>query len=244
MSLKILVADEDHEMCALIASLIAAEYAKPAVIQAAKQVNTDLNTELKVDTVMNGLQVLKLIQSQSYDLAIINWSLPELSKSELLIEMRKLRSASELAILVLISSNDPELGVLALESGASECLPKPFERAQLLRRVKSFLKKNPIDAEGKLIWGELALDTRTHDVYYRSERIRLTPSEFKLLHALVEHRGACISREKLIELVQGEGIAVIDRAVDTHIFSLRKKLGSNADLVQTVRGSGYRIKEL
>jgi two-component system phosphate regulon response regulator PhoB len=72
--------------------------------------------------------------------------------------------------------------------------------------------------------------------------LQLTHSEFKLLLALLRNHGRVLSRDRLIELVQGEGIAVIDRAIDTHVFGLRRKLGEAADLVETIRGVGYRIK--
>lgn len=225
---RILIADEDHEMRDLISGLLVAEYGASITIQ----------------SVGNGRDVLKKIKNNEYDLAILNWALPELSKTELFQEIRNVRNAAELAILAVVSSADTDLVASVLEAGASDVLCKPFERSHLSRRVKAFIQTTEVDAPGKMSWGELSLDSRTQDVYFRSDRIRLTPSEFKLLQALVEHRGAVLDREKLIELVQGEGIAVIDRAVDTHIFSLRKKLGTSADMVQTVRGSGYRIKEL
>jgi two-component system phosphate regulon response regulator PhoB len=225
---RILIADEDYEMRDLIGVLIKGEY----------------GDRLTIDQAPDGRQVLKSITHHLYSLIIVNWSLPEISKAELLVAVRKLKSAAELPVLVLLSSADPEVAASALVAGASEVLTKPFERAQLLARVKTFLKKPETDSVGKLTLGEIVLDTRTYDVYCGSTRVHLTPSEFKLLQALVEHRGAVMTRDQLIERVQGEGIAVIDRAVDTHIFSLRKKLGSHADWVQTVRGIGYRIQEI
>jgi two-component system phosphate regulon response regulator PhoB len=224
---RILIADEDIEMRDLIGTQISQGYGQ----------------NVAIDQASHGREVLNRISAADYNLVIVNWALPEVSKTELLQKMRAIRNAAVLPVLVLVASSDAELVASVLEAGASDVLCKPFDRAFLLARVKSFLKNPPAAVEGKIVIGDLVLDTRTYDVYCGSNRVHLTPSEFKLLQALVEHRGAVMTREKLIERVQGEGIAVIDRAVDTHIFSLRKKLGSSAEMVQTVRGSGYRIKE-
>lgn len=91
--------------------------------------------------------------------------------------------------------------------------------------------------------GGILIDTSRHEVRCKGEEIALTPSEFKLLWALATNQGRVLTRDRLIELVQGSGIAVIDRAIDTHIFGLRKKLGPCADVVETVRGIGYRIMD-
>jgi len=74
------------------------------------------------------------------------------------------------------------------------------------------------------------------------EKLLLTPSEFKLLKALMLNQGRVLSRDKLIELVQGEGVSVVDRAIDTHVFGLRKKMGTASDFIETIRGVGYRMK--
>jgi len=222
---RILIADEDPEMRELISQPLY-EYETALVIEQAAQ----------------GGEVLKLVASQDYALAIVNWTLPEVSKAELFSQIRQLKPASSLPILVMVSSLMDADGVAeVLQSGANEVLSKPFERSQLLSKIKLFLKKELPQSSDRLAIGELSLDTRTYDVYCGGERVHLTPSEFKLLQALVEHQGEVLTREQLIERVQGEGIAVIDRAVDTHIFSLRRKLGAFADRVETVRGLGYRI---
>jgi len=222
---RILIADEDPEMRELISHSL-----------------HEYETALVIDHAAQGGEVLKLIASQDYHLAIVNWTLPEISRAELFLKIRELKSVSLLPILVMVSSLMDADGVAeVLQSGASEVLSKPFERAQLISKIKLFLKKELPQSGDRLTVGELSLDTRTYDVYCGGERVHLTPSEFKLLQALVENQGEVLTREQLIERVQGEGIAVIDRAVDTHIFSLRRKLGAFADRVETVRGLGYRI---
>jgi two-component system phosphate regulon response regulator PhoB len=86
------------------------------------------------------------------------------------------------------------------------------------------------------------VNPESYDVRCNGESIQLTLSEYKLLLTLVQNRGRVLTRDQLIDNVQGQGVTVVDRAIDTHIFGLRKKLGSCADLVETVRGVGYRVK--
>jgi two-component system phosphate regulon response regulator PhoB len=90
--------------------------------------------------------------------------------------------------------------------------------------------------------GGLRLDLERHHVSCGGKQVELTASEFKLLAAFMENAGKVMSRAKLIEVVQGEGITVTDRVVDTHVFGLRKKLGAFSDFIETIRGVGYRIK--
>jgi DNA-binding response OmpR family regulator len=226
---RILFVEQDEEMRALIISqLPAAQY--------------------KIDEVPTGMDALKKIAATEYDVVMANWTLPELSCLELIKRIREQKSQAQLAILVLTSTTQEEVLAQMIEAGATDFLMKPFDRATLLNRVKGISLRFKTDDEktiletGKLILGEITLDTRSFDVYCKSERVHLTPSEFKLLHALAIRKGSVLTRENLIQLVQGEGIAVIDRAVDTHIFSLRKKLAHCADVIETVRGFGYRVR--
>jgi two-component system phosphate regulon response regulator PhoB len=122
-----------------------------------------------------------------------------------------------------------------------EVIQKPIERMHLRERVRTLTGNSPIDT-GKLGVGGLLIDPRSFDVFLMGERIHLTPNEFKLLEALLGARGGVLSRDELIRRVQGPGIAVVDRAIDTHIFSLRKKLGPEGTRIETVRGEGYRIR--
>ena len=91
--------------------------------------------------------------------------------------------------------------------------------------------------------GPLKVSLKTYKAYLDGEPMSLTPSEFKLLTTMLEFRGRVLTRAKLIEEVQGEGISVIGRTVDTHVFGLRKKLGPHADIIETVRGIGYRVRD-
>ena len=132
--------------------------------------------------------------------------------------------------------------VLGLELGADDYLTKPFEIPVFLARVHALLRRavtSPETAGRRFSVGQLAVDVESHEGTCGGKEVPLTPSEFKLLVALMNNQGRVLTRERLIDLVQGEGVSVIDRAIDTHVFGLRKKLGKCSEVVETIRGVGY-----
>ncbi len=188
----------------------------------------------------NGEEALNFFKSSSYDLVILDWMLPGLSGLELCKFM-----AGKIPILMVTARADTSDVVLGLEMGADDYITKPFEIPVFLARVRALLRRNQQKEEEtreQFQCGNLSLNLSTYQVICNSEEVQLTASEFKLLASLMSHRGHVLSRDRLIELVQGQGIAVIDRAIDTHVFGLRKKLGDCADIIETIRGVGYRIK--
>ena len=104
------------------------------------------------------------------------------------------------------------------------------------------MTKSNLSSPEIVMLGNLKIRPDFYEVKCGDDLVQLTPSEFKLLLALSKQQGRVLTRAALIELVQGTGVAVVDRAIDTHIFGLRKKLGVCADVIETVRGVGYRVK--
>ncbi len=183
----------------------------------------------------------------STDLAVVDWMLPGMNGLDVTKWIHETKTL--LPILMVTARADSTDIVRGLESGADDYVTKPFEIPVFLARVRSLLRRSKQglqteDAVGtkKLRIGELELNSETYDVNVGTEKLNLTPSEFKLLKALMQNQGRVLSRDRLIELVQGEGVSVVDRAIDTHVFGLRKKLGSASDFVETIRGVGYRMK--
>lgn len=228
MSFRILIAEKDIEMAAIIASEIQAESPEIILIQDGRKIFQELKTDRP-------------------QLLIMDWVLPELCGFSLLSEIRALKKPSELSILLLCDAMDDELLSKAIEAGVNDYLYKPYQRAQLVTHVRALKqrllgKDQPMLKEGVYEFGKFRLNLNSSDFYQGDVRTHLTPSEFKLLEALFHHRGTILTRDQLIAKVQGAGVAVIDRAIDTHVFALRKKLGEFSDLIETVRGVGYRIK--
>ncbi len=192
----------------------------------------------------NGEEAEKLLEKDTYDLAILDWMLPGLSGMELCKRVQ-----GKLPVLMVTARADTADVVLGLEMGADDYVTKPFEIPVFVARVRALLRRKQIKLENasgvkRFTAGDLMVDLEKHAVRFKGDALHLTPSEFKLLATLMEHRGKVLSRDKLIDAVQGVGVAVVDRAIDTHVFGLRKKLGPAAsEVIETIRGVGYRVKD-
>ncbi len=228
MSFRILIANRDFEMASIIASELKSE-------------------SEEISVVPDGLKLLQKIKSEDFQLLIMDFILPEISGCALLEQIRNIKHHDQLAILMLSAELPDSVTADAIEKGASDFLFMPYQRGQLINRVHSlrgrFVSEDVSKAnkEGHYSFGKFRLNVNSSDFYQGDDRTHLTPSEFKLLEALFKRRGTILTRDQLIEEVQGAGVVVIDRAIDTHVFSLRKKLGEFSNLIETVRGIGYRI---
>lgn len=195
---------------------------------------------LAVETAEQGLEAVGT--HPTLDIALVDWMLPGITGVEFARRMQ-----GRIPILMITARAEPADIVLGLEAGADDFITKPFDIAVLMARVRAVIrraKRGPSDPspQTRLVLRGLKLDTQTYDVTCNGDALALTPSEFKLLKSLMLHPGKVLTRERLISLVQGEGVSVVDRAIDTHVFGLRKKLGPCADILETVRGVGYRVQ--
>ncbi len=186
---------------------------------------------------------LYLAGRNTYDLMVLDWMLPGQSGVSLAEGVRNGSANSQTPILMVTAKTEPEDIVRGLEAGADDYLAKPFEVSVLIARVQALLRRAGAPKEpDKVGVGELELDSKRYEVTCAGEKVSVTRSEFKLLKALIAQGGAVLTRDQLISEIQGEGVAVVGRTVDTHVFGLRKKLGMCSDYIETVRGIGYRIK--
>ena len=186
----------------------------------------------------DGESALALIAGQSFDLIVLDWMLPRLSGLEVCKRLKR-----QVPVLMVTARADAVDIVDGLDAGADDYVTKPFEIPVLLARVRALFRRTERRQSGSNVYraGSIVLDEFSHEVRVDAEKVHVTPSEFKLLHALLSNEGCVLSREKLIELVQGDGIVVVDRAIDTHICGLRKRLGLAAEVIETIRGVGYRV---
>lgn len=204
-----------------------------------------------VTVAATGEEGLLSIKDHRYDLMILDWMLPGVSGVQVAKVARGMENAKNMAILMLTAKSEPENIVEGLEAGADDYMTKPYDINVLWARVTALMRRSQRlssevvtkKPEEELRLGPIHVSLKTYAVEVEGVGVELTPSEFKLLTSMIQNRGRVMTRERLIGEVQGDGVSVVGRTVDTHVFGLRKKLGVAGDLIETIRGVGYRIKE-
>lgn len=200
------------------------------------------------DSAADGEEALQKIQKGKYDLFILDWMLPKLSGLDLIRTLKKELHSTAPILMVTARVETTDI-VLGLEAGADDYITKPFENPVLMARIRALLRRGAApqvssqESEKIKIEG-LEINLAAHEARCNGDLLPLTTSEFKLLVALGQNPGRVLTRDQLIDLVRGIDVSIVSRAIDTHIFGLRKKLGPCADVVETIRGVGYRIKGL
>jgi two-component system phosphate regulon response regulator PhoB len=179
------------------------------------------------------------------DVVVLDWMLPGESGLSLARRLRADTRTKDLPILMLTARAMENDKISGLEAGADDYLTKPFSPRELNARIKAVLRRRAPQRSGELIEVEgLRLDPATHRVTAGTERIALSPSEFKLLHFLLTHPGRVYSRAQLLDQVWGDHVYIEERTVDVHIRRLRKALEPSGHdrLIDTVRGAGYGLR--
>ncbi|ODT68134.1 MAG: phosphate regulon transcriptional regulatory protein PhoB [Nitrosomonadales bacterium SCN 54-20] len=197
-----------------------------------------------VSSTKNAEEAMKIINDTLPDLVLLDWMLPGMSGADFARMLRRATRTKDIPIIMLTARADESDKVTGLESGADDYITKPFSPRELLARIKAVLRRRAPEAADDVVEiGGLRLDSATHRVTANEIEVVLGPTEFRLLHYLMTHSERVHSRSQLLDQVWGDHVFVEDRTVDVHIRRLRKAL-ENVDkdgLVQTVRGSGYRL---
>ena len=196
-------------------------------------------------TAQRGDEGLNLIRSERPDLVLLDLMLPGMDGLSICRQMKSDSSLSEIPIIIASAKGEESDVVIGLEMGADDYLAKPFSPRELLARIKAVLRRGaPRDViRERLVIRGLVIDSGKHEVRIEDEIISLTSTEFKLLHHLASSKGRAFSREQLLNKVVGMGVVVVDRNIDVHIRAVRKKLGNHSNMIQTIRGVGYRFVE-
>lgn len=193
----------------------------------------------------DGESGLAAARKHAPDAIILDVMMPGLDGWEVCKRLRQDASTSALPVLMLTAKGEEGDRVLGLELGADDYLTKPFGVRELIARVKALLRRlEAASASPEVLKaGKLVIDSSRRTVSAAGKLVALTATEFNLLKALAEKEGRVISREDLLSLARGDDVAVMDRTVDVHVAALRKKLGKHGEMIETVRGVGYRMKE-
>jgi two-component system phosphate regulon response regulator PhoB len=193
----------------------------------------------------NGETAYKEIPQNNLDLLLLDRMLPGMDGAKICELLKTDSTTKHLPILMLTAKSQEEDIVEGLRLGADDYLTKPFSLKILLARIKVLLrrteKKNP---DTVLVFNSLKIYPENVLAEVDGEDIGLTTSEFKMLHYLAQKPGWVFSRNQIIDAIKGEDYIVTDRIIDVLAVAIRKKLGNKADLLQTVRGMGYKLKRL
>jgi len=176
------------------------------------------------------------------DVILLDWMLPGESGLTLARRWRSAERTKTVPILMLTARGDEADRVAGLDAGADDYIVKPFSPRELLARIRAVLRRRvPESIVGVVKMGELQLDAETHRVSFAGKQIKVGPTEFKLSHHLMHHPERVHSRGALLDKVWGDHVYIEERTVDVHIKRLREALGEAADMIETVRGAGYRM---
>lgn len=196
----------------------------------------------------DGQEGLRKAQALLPDLILLDIMLPTMDGLTILRELRGGEKTRDIPVVIITAKSEESDHVVGYSMGADDYVTKPFSNKVLLAKVKALLRR----VEGKADAGEVVehggvkIDRVRHKVLVGEAPIELTPTEFKLLECLLRQPGRAFSRHQLMDAAIGEGSIVLERTIDVHIKTLRKKLsaeGASPELIETVRGVGYRFRE-
>lgn len=228
---RVLVVEDEPDIAALIAYQLTRE-------------------GFRVETAGTGPEALQAISRDIPDLVVLDRMLPGLSGDEVLLRLKEEAATSNIPVLVLTAKREQEDRIRGLELGADDYLTKPFSPRELVLRVQAILRRVQeagVTAGGRVLKaGPIRVDLGSHQASLHGEELNLTPTEFRLLQALMERRGRTQSRKQLLEkawdVEPGASERIQTRTVDMHVRRLRGKLGETGDWIETIRGFGYRLK--
>jgi DNA-binding response OmpR family regulator len=200
------------------------------------------NEGYQVKTSADGIEALDVAAAFIPDLVVLDLGLPRLDGVEV---CRRLRDDGDVPILMLTARSELEDRVTGLDSGADDYLVKPFERQELLARIRALLRRRPPRGAASLSVGDLTLNPDTREVRRGKREIELTNREFELLEYLMRNERLVVSRERLLDEVWGYDPMAATNTIDVFISNLRRKLeaGDEPRLLHTKRGAGYVLKE-
>ena len=223
---RVLVIDDEPDIVALVAYHLA-------------------KAGYRVVTASSGTDALDSVRRERPAIVVLDLMLPGMSGYEVLEQLRANEATRDVAVLMLTARREEADRIQGLSLGADDYLTKPFSPQELVLRVGAILRR--VSAGGatsgdRLQLGALQIDLGAHQVKVDGELIDLTPTEFKLLLTLAERRGRVQGRAHLLETVWEAAPDIQTRTVDMHVQRLRAKLGAAGDMIETVRGFGYRLR--
>ena len=203
----------------------------------------------EVFSVADGETALEEVRLRQPDLIILDVMLPGINGIEVCFRMKSDTAFKSIPIVMLSAKSDESDQLVGLKIGADDYLVKPFSPKVLVAKTGAILRRSEfvssasIDEEPVIRYKGLFMNPNDFSVSYQENPLKLTAVEYKILYFLARKPGRVYTRERILEQVRGDDVIITGRTVDVHILSLRRKLGDAADLIETVRGIGYRVRE-
>ncbi len=201
----------------------------------------------EVIVTFDGPEGLRQAQLKLPDLVVLDLMLPQKSGLDVCRELKQGQRTRDIPIIMVTAKAEESDQLVGFATGADDYVTKPYSVKILIERIKKELRRRQLKDEpvaGALIESQgIVIDRHSHRAFYRDDELTLTPTEFRLLEVMLRQVGRAFTRFELMDAAIGEDAVVLERTIDVHIKSLRKKLGDAGDLIETVRGVGYRLHE-
>ena len=196
-------------------------------------------------TAFDGPSAVEIALRHHPDLIVLDVMMPGMNGLEVCRLLRADEKTRDIPIIMLTARASETDRVVGLEMGADDYVTKPFSPRELVARVRAVLRRvaGPKEKAKIIRRGQLMIDIDAREVKYQEKSVSLTATEFRVLEFLASRPGRVVSRDDIIDAALGQNTAVMDRTIDVHITALRRKLGSGGDLIETVRGFGYKFRD-
>jgi two-component system, OmpR family, alkaline phosphatase synthesis response regulator PhoP len=195
----------------------------------------------------DGNKAIQMVEAHAPDIVILDGMLPGMDGNDICYKLKNDNATSNIPIIMLSARSDETDQIIGLRLGADDYIPKPFSPKVLSAKISAILRrtaKNRQDSSDEEILRHegLVMNKADYSVSLNDKAIQLTSVEYKLLYFLCRKPGRVYTRERILEEIRGDDVIITGRTVDVHILALRRKLGKFADLIETVRGVGYKVK--
>jgi two-component system phosphate regulon response regulator PhoB len=204
-----------------------------------------LEAGFSVETAASGQQALEALRRAAPELVVLDLMLPDMSGTEVCRFIRGRPELADVLVLMLTAKSEEVDRIVGFELGADDYVTKPFSPRELVLRVRALLRRRAgTGGERNLLErDDVRVDLDRHRCWVGGEEVALTAKEFQLLATLMRRPGRVLTRERLLDEIWGSDVTVTMRTIDTHLKRLREKLGPGGDLIETVRGVGYRFSD-
>ena len=204
------------------------------------------NTGLKAEGFSRASEFWEALEKEIPSLVLLDIMLPDENGLEILKKLRENSETKKIPIIMLTAKSSEYDKVVGLDSGADDYIPKPFGMMELVARVKAHLRRagaEELEEKGEYTAGKLKVNPAKHRVLADGKEVTLTYKEFELLCYLLENRDVVLTRDKILSKIWGYNFDGETRTVDVHIRMLRQKLGEAGEIIETIRGIGYKISK-